>query len=142
MKAAASSTIKPRFECGAVAVHSARVPFAIEEKANTKIEYLYRDAENYKKWEDVVVRGHFSMNDISEFLHEHEYFIPSVVGLRDLQEEPFHHYDHVWHEIWKIYPTDDRPTTGIRSEQLIQSFRDASKSDWNFCGVLEQKDLM
>ena len=51
---------------------------------NTKIEYLYRGASNYKKWNEVIIIGEVSIADkklIKECLYADELFIPERVGL-------------------------------------------------------------
>ena len=50
---------------------------------NTKIEYLYRDASNYKKTNQVIVSDTFDeaqKESIQDCLFEGEYFIPRQVG--------------------------------------------------------------
>jgi len=54
------------------------------EQLNTKIEYLYRDASNYKVYNECVVKGIVTAEqrkEIVDCLNEGEYFIPSQVGL-------------------------------------------------------------
>jgi len=41
-------------------------------KRNTRIEYLYRDASNYKFYRDFVVEGSVTKNDFSPFLFDRE----------------------------------------------------------------------
>ncbi|MGA3028249.1 MAG: hypothetical protein ABSF98_26165 [Bryobacteraceae bacterium] len=70
---------------------------------NTRIEYLYRDAGNFKQFASVVLEGEITTRDreaIAAALDSGEYFIPSQVGLGDLQAPfPDPDLDHVWHEL-------------------------------------------
>lgn len=109
---------------------------------NTKIEYQYRDAENYKKRDTVIIQGHISSEEFTPLLYDNEYFIPSEVGLKDLQELPFQHYDHIWHEILDISPTDDQPTCNIDANHLLQAFHKASDNDWNVVEVWKRKRVL
>ena len=43
---------------------------------NTKFEYMYRDAENYKNFHFEVISGTMTLAQIENYLHEHEFFIP------------------------------------------------------------------
>ncbi|MCR4313072.1 MAG: hypothetical protein NUV58_02395, partial [Candidatus Roizmanbacteria bacterium] len=62
---------------------------------NTLITYQYRDASNFKESDTVIIRGLLSINDIEEYLYEKEYFIPSEIGLKDLQPENLNQDDHI-----------------------------------------------
>jgi len=109
---------------------------------NTKIEYLYRDAENYKLWDEVIVEGHLTIEQLEPFYHEGEFFIPSVVGLNDLQSEPLTVNDHIWHTIELVETTDKSPTSNISAEKLLSNFADAAKNDWFQALVFKRKGLM
>lgn len=57
---------------------------------NTVFSYLYRDADNYKARETVVLTGAPRPGDfdvIQSALDDGCFFIPSQVGLPDLQEQ-------------------------------------------------------
>ena len=57
---------------------------------NTLIEYMYRDASNYKKTNVAVLKGRISLGQIGlieSSLNDGEFFIPGQVGLQDLQGE-------------------------------------------------------
>ncbi|HPS02723.1 MAG TPA: hypothetical protein PLA90_14390, partial [Candidatus Sumerlaeota bacterium] len=64
---------------------------------NTRFGYLYRDACNYKEYHEVVVSGILREEDIQPFLRDKTYFVPSEVGLTDLQPAVFTVDDHIWH---------------------------------------------
>lgn len=111
---------------------------------NTSFEYLYRDAANYKIFETVVLCGALRIDEITPFLHEGEFFIPSQVGLIDLQPSMKTEFDHGWHEIVEVKPTDGEATIPLTAAKLTAAFRAAAENHWlarcstpHFClGVL------
>ena len=109
---------------------------------NTKFSYEYRDADNYKKDATVIIAGKLSAKDVAPFLFESEFFVPSEVGLTDLQNEPFAPYDHIWHAILDISPTSDESTCGLSAENIVSEFKSASAHDWNQRDVFRRKGLM
>lgn len=109
---------------------------------NTKITYQYRDSENYKKWDYVVIKGIVSRKVLTPFLFEKEFFIPSEVGFKDLQELPFQEYDHVWHEILDVSTTNDVPTHSIGADYLLQLIQQASDNSWNHVDVFRRKSVL
>ena len=81
---------------------------------NSKFNYLYRDASNYKQFGYVVFSGEFTEQDkilMLGNLHEGDFFIPGNVGLPSLQEkfESVSIDDHPWHEIDFRRGTDRSP---------------------------------
>jgi len=99
------------------------------DKPNTRIDYMYRDAANYKKRSSVVFKGKISrelLTILRENMSEEEYFIPSQVGLEDLQHymESFPDEDDgVWHELEDISLTDKEST----DPRTIEEFAAAVK---------------
>ncbi|MBP3585213.1 MAG: hypothetical protein J6J59_05960 [Peptococcaceae bacterium] len=73
------------------------------EQLNTKIEYLYRDASNYKIYNECVVKGILTAEqreEIVDCLSEGEYFIPSQVGLPEKRFDDWTEDDHPWFELY------------------------------------------
>ena len=76
---------------------------------NTAFTYMYRDADNYKELERIVLVGELSKSDrevIMASRDDGQFFIPSQVGLTDLQERLASYgsgeltdSDHVWHSL-------------------------------------------
>ena len=106
---------------------------------NTKINYLYRDASNYKVYNQVIVAGEITpehLRRIADTLDEGEYFIPSVVGLPEKKFETQTDDDHLWFE-WEIDDedfdldasgcelTDEQPTVPLTVDQLVDNFEKA-----------------
>lgn len=94
------------------------------------MEYLYRDAGNYKNWGEVVFANPncVPVSDAEKLvaaeLFERQYFLAESVGLPDLHF-PNHNLelDHGWHEFHAFAETDEIPddTQGRNIEQLIES---------------------
>jgi hypothetical protein len=98
---------------------------------NTLIAYQYRDAANYKEFDTVIIHGQLSLSDIEGYLYEKEFFIPSEIGLKDLQPESINQDDHIWHEILEISHTNKQPTVNITAQKIISNFKKASLEEWN-----------
>ncbi len=105
---------------------------------NTRFEYLYRDGHNYKQYNEVVIQGLFTLDQLRPHLYEGQYFMPSEVGLEDLQEYPYRGCDHIWHELVSAEPTDDAPTVEVRADELMVRFRKAGAVKWETPAVNER----
>jgi len=97
---------------------------------NTRFEYMYRDGENYKQYNEVVLEGAFTLDQLRPYLYEGQFFLPSEVGLDDLQEYPYRHCDHIWHEMVSADLTDDAPTVEVRAEEFVARFERAGGTKW------------
>lgn len=112
---------------------------------NTEIEYMYRDASNYKAFRTIIVAGEIDEEDIKACLDNVSSgveFIPSQVGLEDLQSELVSYPsadDHVWHEFESAKPTDAPPTDGLKltAKQLLKNFR-ARKDNWDVTAAVRK----
>ena len=109
---------------------------------NSKIYYLYRDAANYKTFNDVVVSESVTLEELSPYFHDHQFFIPSEVGFDDLQPDTFTCDDHIWHELYEIETTEESPTVDFDSEELVKKFKYLSSLDWNETEVFKKKGLL
>jgi hypothetical protein len=109
---------------------------------NSQFNYLYRDAWNYKKFHSINLAGVVSLEQIEPFLRDYTFFVPSEVGLPDLQEEVFKSYDHIWHEIETLELTDEQPTVTIDASTLLANFKKAHNRDWNEGEVFVRKGLV
>lgn len=117
---------------------------------NTRLSYLYRDASNYKQAAGVTLSGSASEADralIDSRLDQGEWFIPSQVGLRDLQRDfqsggNLYEDDHVWHELdveRDIEDTHNAPTVAMTWSELVARF--ASVTDWDIAEASQQVGL-
>lgn len=95
---------------------------------NTRVNYTYRDADNYKVHNTCVVKGAMTEDQrlaILDSLHEGEFFIPGKVGL---DGEQFSDYDpevdHPWFELgeYSFELTDSKPNTGMTVTELTERF--------------------
>jgi hypothetical protein len=116
---------------------------------NTEITYLYRDADNYKQGNTVVVQGELTFEQIEPYLEEGCYFIAGQVGLEDLQwrwlEKGFgfpSDADHVFSELDDscIEPTSDEPTLSLTADQLLDRFR-ATNGQWDVTACADQMGI-
>ena len=120
---------------------------------NTKIEYLYRDASNYKVYASEVLKGELTFVQ-KDFLKSdtQDGFIPSQVGLRNLQGElmaldsdndsdsydPFGAGDdHVFHELDEVKDTDEEPTLKMTALEFYKKVAKASKGGWNIEAAIQ-----
>jgi len=105
---------------------------------NTKIEYMYRDASNYKQFNEVVVEGEHTADDksfIMGCLDDYaDGFIPQQVGLPALQKQMVgfpNEDDHCWHELEEIELTNEAPTIQMTMKELIKKFKEAKEVSWD-----------
>jgi len=106
---------------------------------NSEINYLYRDASNYKTGGTEVVRGELTYEQLAPYLLEMAdtdtgFFNPASVELphpglhmRGFPSED----DHDWCELHKddVKPTDKEPTVKQSAEQLIELFRVSKENE-------------
>ncbi len=95
----------------------------------TEVNYMYRDASNYKFHGEFVVEGELSNADLVPFLFEGEWFVPTEVGLPHLLDLPMNEDDHWLHELTGFAPTSDGSPICTASE-LIEFFRTAHRCGW------------
>lgn len=102
---------------------------------NTKIEYMYRDASNYKDWYEVVVKGKITTDQfdaIHDCLDAGTHFIAGQIGLPadgfrgyDVNED-----DHPWYEMGGISLTEEEPTQDLTIDEVVRRFKEA-KDNWD-----------
>ena len=99
---------------------------------------MYRDASNYKKFNEVVLEGRLTEDQIKDCLENASdgvEFIPYQVGLEDLQPQMDSYPsadDHVWHTFESVEPTEEPLTEGLNltAEELRKNFQ-ARKGNWD-----------
>lgn len=97
---------------------------------NTRIHYLYRDADNYKVQNECVILGEMTGEQeqrIIACLDEEEYFVPSRVGMPERKFDTETDSDHPWFEWERIEETGQKSTLEITAEELVKRFEEASK---------------
>ena len=109
-----------------------------QEKPNTRIDYLYRDADNYKMPNSAVVKGLLSEDQkkiIMSSLQDGEFFIPSQVGLPETRVDEYWDMesDHVFFELDEdsFTATDEEPTVSVTAEGLVKRFEAVLEDGWN-----------
>ena len=88
---------------------------------NTLIEYMYRDANNYKQHERLIVVGKVDIDAFNKALDNEGGFIPSQIGLEDLQErfaDISQDSDHVWHEPIEITHTERETNYAVKAADI------------------------
>lgn len=93
---------------------------------NTKIHYLYRDADNYKVHNSCVIKGVLTPEQINVILSccdAGEYFIPNQVGLPERKFEKIDpQVDHCWFELTRDdFEYTDQPAIGKPAERCVVS---------------------
>lgn len=114
---------------------------------NTRIEYFYGDAANYKQFASVILPGEITGEEIRHIapcLDCGEYFIPAQVGLEELQRRtasfPDKDVDHVWHELdttTGITLTDAAPTTDLDVHRFAGMFT----RQWDIAAAMKRLGL-
>jgi hypothetical protein len=120
---------------------------------NTRLTYRYRDEHNYKCTTSLVLAGEptpATLRELRGGLSEGEWFIPSQVGLEDIQDalqqfdsphsiaeyeaEPSLDPDHPWHELEPTIGEDleltAEPTT-TKAMSFAQLARAIAEHDWD-----------
>ena len=102
---------------------------------NTKISYLYRDADNYKMPNECVIAGTLTAEQtctIKDCCDMGEYFIPRQVGL---PERRFDRYDptvdHCWFELNEdsFSETTELPTIALTATEMVNRFK-GCQNNW------------
>ena len=115
---------------------------------NMRIEYLYRDASNYKQRHDVVLGGLIAETVVRVCLCEGEYFLPSFVGLPTLQQK-FRQQgfvvptedDHPWHEIESMRTTSAGTTVDVSAACFVRLLRKCRALGWEECARISGLEL-
>lgn len=99
---------------------------------NIRMEYLYRDAGNYKNWGAVVfsnpdgISAEMAEKMANEALIDQSYFVATEIEVPDLHFSSYSaDLDHNWHEFHVFTETDDPADDklGRNIEELIQCIR-------------------
>ena len=109
---------------------------------HTNFSYLYRDSGNYKEFFSVVLNGEVTINELNQFLYEGTFFVPSVIGLPNLQTTLFTPFDHIWHEIEDVSSTEEAASIDIDARELLSRFKKAASAEWFLEKVFAQKNLL
>lgn len=103
---------------------------------NTKITYLYRDADNYKQFNEVIVNGCLTEEQkqkIINCLESREYFIPRQVCFPEIRLEKIDlERDTCWFELDEssFKDTSEEQTLDMTPEDVVKQF-EAAAGNWN-----------
>lgn len=101
---------------------------------NTMLEYLYRDAANWKTWNTVVLKGEMTDEMFKEMCEccedGQEMFVPEQLGLDLIRDWETTADDHPYAELGAFTIVPNNPTTDMTVEELLDRFRNA-KSNWH-----------
>ena len=95
----------------------------------TEVNYVYRDAGNYKFWGSFIVDGAFSPDMVQKYLIDEQFFVPKAIGLPALVPEVRNEDDHEWHTFDEcVETTDGEPV--VTASELIRRIKAAKARDW------------
>jgi hypothetical protein len=120
---------------------------------NTRINYLYRDASNWKSWGDVIFPGRMTKSlyaRLQAALSEEKYFIASQVGIPEVflwdenaeydRDNPPSNLkagdymlsvdDHCWHEFSDYELVEFKPNDSRTIQQFVEACEAAAESGW------------
>lgn len=102
-------------------------------ECNTRVNYLYRDASNYKTGNSVVLKGAMTDAQFAEMksccADGYEDFVPEQLGLDLIRDWETTEDDHPWAELEDFELVPDKPSTDMTPEKLLEEFRKA-KDNW------------
>ena len=103
--------------------------------SNTRIEFLYRDASNYKAYNSVVVSGTFTdeqIGRIMDCLEDGMYFIPEQIDWPVERFSSITEDDHPWCELCEtdFEITEQKPTITMTVDEIVSRFA-AAKDNWD-----------
>jgi hypothetical protein len=116
----------------------------------TELNYMYRDASNYKEGSTLYFEGAVTAEQraaISAALDSGLYFIPDDVDLEELQSRltsfPSED-DHVWHELEGLNIVASLPADAVvvgPIEDLVEAFRKIGSHGWDVARAMDRLDL-
>ena len=114
---------------------------------NTIINYLYRDAANYKAYpeKEVITAGELTWADFKPPLHMGEMFIPGDLDLPELQfqlENYPNSDDHIWHQLLELEPTKKGPTVDITAAEISRRLEKIAKNGWNESAAFKRHNFL
>ena len=110
---------------------------------NTVFSYMYRDASNYKEFEEVVFAGTLTAEEkeaLKNLIEDNgDGFIPHQIGLENLQHSMVSfpsEDDHIWHEFDSVEDTDREPTDRRTIQEFINSLVSVEWDEMDACELL------
>jgi len=116
------------------------------------MEYLYRDADNYKAFGKILLSGNVTESYVAEiesFLNSGEFFVAEQVGIPTLYSQLWEfsngptRADHAFHEFLEFCPATDSEIKTVDSwgttDSLLEAFRDV-RHEWD-CSLSVHAEL-
>jgi hypothetical protein len=97
--------------------------------AKTRVNYLYRDASNWKFRGSVMIDGVVTVDDVKPYLFDSDYFVPHEVAFEHLLNLPMNQDDHYLHEFESFDLVEEDQTLCSRAE-FIERFKTAAEKGW------------
>jgi hypothetical protein len=94
-----------------------------------ELEYLYRDAANFKVRSRAILCGALSIHDLQPYLYEGEFFLPELVGLCSLTSTTMTSDDHPWHELGGVQSVSSGESL-MGASELVSRFKFQSSLTW------------
>lgn len=107
------------------------------EMAKVCVEYMYRDASNYKNWGEAILKN--SRNEsidqlerrIRGFLHDCEFFEAKNAGITPLYFDKWiSSQDHTWHTFLSLSTTAAEVTVDLEIEDFIDNLAKLKRSTY------------
>ena len=121
---------------------------------NTKVNYLYRDASNYKTYNEAVLKGTLTENQVQRIYNALDsglYFIPHQVGLDEDRGRGSYYTDddHCWFELelraddygnveydelegdFTLELTKAPPTVNMTAMEFVERMEEAAAEGWD-----------
>lgn len=104
-------------------------------KPNTLFNYMYRDGNNYKVHNEVVISGAITPEQIEAIFDSTPdgEFIPSDVGLPETRFDSYDSSDTPWFELYSpedtFTLTNDHPTVNMTVDELVSHFA-SMRDEW------------
>lgn len=95
----------------------------------TLVQYIYRDASNYKEFGEFVLDGDFALSAVQDFLSDGEFFIPERVGVKSLvpiEKTADDHYLHTLEAVSRV----DADLALMSAELFINRMKRAFAEGW------------
>lgn len=95
----------------------------------TLVDYMYRDASNYKQFGHFVLDGPFDLEAVEPFMWDGEFFIPERVGVRTLVPAEKTRDDHYLHTIASTRVVEATDFL-MPADTFVERFRQAAAEGW------------
>ena len=112
---------------------------------NTRFNFMYRDASNYKYWGDVVFAG--DIDDalsarLSRAFESTEFFIADQIGVREVfpTDWPLEQDDHCWHTFVETEITNEPADDARTISQFISDVERARIQGWKIFDPMIRAD--